>query len=236
MTMRPQDLDERQLAYYSAVSHDLQSRKLESSHYVPKLTGRAIRVGKHDVLRITCPDGPQVCDFNAFCATDPAEHFWSGRTRTLQGSHMKVGRQLWSTEPRMRPMMTLITDTVPRRQLPYNAATHDLIYARCSNRAVELKTGKKGQPNCNDNLKKALEEIGFPSTYVHDAFNIFMTTGHDNDHRLFWLPSEARKGDFVELYAEIDLIIAVSCCPGGSSGSISHGLLLEVFSQPNRPT
>ena len=76
---------------------------------------------------------------------------------------------------------------------------------------------------CNDNLKNALKEIQFPDEHVHDALNIFMTTGCDDQHRLFYVDPEARKGDYVELYAEIDLVCAVSCCPGASSGSEPRG-------------
>ena len=201
---------------------------------VAAIRGKACTVAAHQVLRVTCCDGPQVADFNAFAQNDPSEYFWSGRTRTLQGSHLHVGDRLWSTEPKMRPMFTFITDTVEKKPQPHNATSHDLIYSRCSERARELQTGKRGQPNCNDNLKQALREIGFADDYVHDAFNIFMTTGCDDQRRLFYVPSEAKKDDFVELYAEIDAIVAISCCPGASSGPASHGLLIEVFEQSRR--
>lgn len=197
--------------------------------YVPPESGYACHVDKGQILRIVCVDGPQVCDFNAFCADDPAEHFWSGRTRTLQGAHLTVGDRLWSTEPRMRPMFTIIADTVPRPALPYNAASHDLIYARCSASAWALRTGRRDMKNCNDNLIEALEAAGFPSTYVHDAFNIFMTTGIDERHKLFFLPPAARKGDYLEMVAEIDSVVAISACPGGCNGEVNKGLQITVF-------
>ena len=199
--------------------------------YVSPETGYACSVTKGQILRIVCIDGPQVCDFNAFAADDPSEHFWSGRTRTLQGAHLSMGDRLWSTEPKMRPMFTIIADTVLRPPLLYNAASHDLIYARCSASAWALRTGKKNQPNCNDNLKQALLEISFPSDYVHDAFNIFMTTGIDEHHKLFFLAPIAIKGDYIELIAEIDTIVAVSACPGGCNGAENKGLQVMIFNQ-----
>lgn len=197
--------------------------------YVPAESGYALRVGRGQVLRITCVDGPQVCDFNAFAADDPAEHFWSGRTRTLQGAHLTVGDRLWSTEPRMRPMFTVVADTVPRPILPHDAASHDLIYARCSASAWALRTGDRRAPNCNDNLIAALEVIGFSAAYVHDAFNMFMTTGIDEHQKLFFLPPTARLGDYVELVAEIDAVVAVSACPGGCNGEVNKGLQVTLF-------
>jgi uncharacterized protein YcgI (DUF1989 family) len=232
---RPQDLTPEQLAFYAQVSADQASRTRVYEHYIPKETGHAFPVGVGQVLRITCTDGGQVADFNAFSRTDPAEHFWSGRTRTLQGAHLRVGQRLWSTEPRMRPMFTFITDTVPHTAQPFNAASHDLIYARCSERARAIQTGLPDQPNCNTNLTRALNAIGFPATHVHDAFNVFMTTGIDEHQRLFFVAPEARQGDYVELYAEIDTIVAISCCPGACNGERTKGLGVEVFAHPHRP-
>ena len=231
---RPQDLSESQLAYYAQVSADTGARQLIETLYVPRETGGAFEVPQHHVVRIICSDGPQVCDFNGFSVKDASEHFWSARTRTLQGSHSKVGRRLWGTEPNMRPMFTFITDTVEHKQLPHNARTHDLVYSRCSERAWELRTGKMGHSNCNDNMKTALRKKGFSDAFVHDAFNIFMTTGVDEDHRLFYVDSLAKKGDYVELYAEIDTMCAISACPGACNGPVTNGLTVEIYRQPRR--
>src|SRR5262249_51598603 len=83
MKPRPQDLTPDQLSYYAAVTADVGVRKSISRIYIPKQTGKACAVAAHQVLRVTCCDGPQVADFNAFAQNDPSEYFWSGRTRTL---------------------------------------------------------------------------------------------------------------------------------------------------------
>ena len=227
-----QSLSDRMRDFFGLVATQTAERRVAMDRYVEKETGSAFPVARGQVLRITCCDGPQVCDFNAFAADDPSEHFWSGRTRTLQGAHLTVGDRLWSTEPRMRPMFTIIADTVAHQALPHNAASHDLIYARCSERAWELTFGERGRPNCNTNMMRALEAIGFPSSHVHDAFNIFMTTGIDEKQRLFFLEPDAKTGDFVELYAEMDTVVAISCCPGGCSGDENKGLQFTVYDQP----
>lgn len=216
-------------APYARLAQDVGSRRLELDRYVEKETGFAFPVAAGQILRIVCCDGPQVCDFNAFAADDPAEHFWSGRTRTLQGAHLTIGDRLWSTEPRMRPMFTIIADTVPNDPLRDNAASHDLVYARCSASAWALRTGRRDAPNCNDNLTRALDAIGFPSTHVHDAFNVFMTTGIDANQKLFFLPPAARRDDYLEMQAEIDTVVAVSACPGGCNGPENKGLRVLVW-------
>jgi len=63
-------------------------------------------------VRVTCCDGPQVADFNAFCNTDPSEHSGPARTRTLQGAHLRVGDRLWAPNRRCGPCSPLIKDTV----------------------------------------------------------------------------------------------------------------------------
>jgi uncharacterized protein len=228
---RPQDLTPTQAALYARIAEDEASRTPTCDHYIPRETGFAFPVKRGQVVRITCSDGPQVADFNAFCSTDPSEHFWSGRTRTLQGAHLRVGDRLWSTEPKMRPMFTLIKDTVKHGPLPFNARSHDLIYSRCSERSVALLTGLSDQPNCNSNLRHGLQAIGFDDRFVHDAFNIFMCTGYDDDHRLFYLEPDARRGDHVELLAEMDTVVAISACPSGCNGPTTKGLQVQVFDQ-----
>jgi uncharacterized protein YcgI (DUF1989 family) len=229
---RPQDPSRAELARYARIVQDEASRRKVLDHYIPRQTGFAFPVNRGQVMRVTCCDGPQVADFNAFCATDASEHFWSGRTRTLQGAHLHVGDRLWSTEPNMRPMFTLIKDTVNHQPHRFNARSHDLIYARCSERSVAMLTGKEGTPSCNANLRRALHAIGFDDRYVHDAFNIFMLTGYDDDHRLFYLEPDARQGDHVELIAEMDTIVAISACPSDCNGPITKGIGVQVFDHP----
>ena len=49
-----------------------------------------------------------------------------------------------------------------------------------------------------------------------------MCTGFTHDtHQYFMKASPVRPGDFLELFAEIDLLAALSACPGGDCGS-SH--------------
>ena len=75
MQKRPQDLSEAQLQYYAEVSKNIAARNLLQKLYVPRETGGAFEVHKHHVVSITCSDGPQVCDFNAFARNDASEDF-----------------------------------------------------------------------------------------------------------------------------------------------------------------
>ncbi|HZT52411.1 MAG TPA: urea carboxylase-associated family protein [Stellaceae bacterium] len=216
-------------AYYIRLAEEPEKRRLVRELVVPRLGGKGFVVERGQILRVICSEGPQVADFNAFNRDDHKEWFWSGRTRLLQGAHLSVGDRLWSTPPRMRPMFTIIADTVEHRPLPGNARSHDVMYTRCNERLYELTQGKSQAPNCNTNLTNAAAEFGVPPEYVHDAFNIFMTTGLGADGRFFYLDPDAKKGDFVELVAEMDCVVALSACPGNSSGPEKRPLGVQIY-------
>jgi len=206
-------------------------RRLARSFVIPARTGKAFNLAAGEIVRVSCPEGPQVADMIVFNADDPAEKFWSGRTRVIHGGHLKIGDQLWSVPPRVRPMLTLIADTLEHPPHPFGARSHDLLYCRCDSRMYAMVYGLTGVRNCNDNLAEAISEFGLGPEHVHDPFNIFMTTGLNDAGKPFYLPSDAKKGDYVELVAEIGCLVAVSACPGGSSGSQSLPLMIEIFAE-----
>ena len=72
---------------------------------------------------------------------------------------------------------------------------------------------------------------------VHDVLNVFMCTGFTRDTgQYFMKASPVRPGDYIEFFAEIDLLGALSACPGGDCSSTHssdaaecHPLLVEIF-------
>jgi uncharacterized protein YcgI (DUF1989 family) len=63
-------------------------------------------------FRIVNVDGPQVGDLNLWNAHDLTERFYSGKTSALHAAHQSTGDRLWSTLPRLRPMVTITLDTL----------------------------------------------------------------------------------------------------------------------------
>ncbi len=216
---------------YGELAKDASRRRLKEEIFIPARTGKAFKVPIGHILRVTCCEGPQVADFNVFNLDEPLERFWAARTRVAHGCHLNAGDRLWSVPRKTRPMMTIIADTVVHDSLPFGARSHDLLYSRCDSRHFEIVFQRKEAPNCNDNLAGAIAQYGLPADYVHDPFNIFMTTGVNEQGRPFYLPSDARKGDYIELIAEMNCLVAISACPGGSSGPVNNPLLAEVFTQ-----
>lgn len=226
MPLRPTP---EELVTYRRLADDVARRSLICEDVIPARHGRAYIVEKGQILRVSCPEGPQVADFIAFNKNDPTENFWAARTRVIHGGHLQVGDRLWSCPPRTRPMLTLIADTVDHQPLPHGARSHDLLFCRCDSRHYTLVHGIDGHRNCNDNLVEAIAAFDLSPTDVHDPFNIFMTTGLNEEGRPFYLPSDSKAGDYVELLAEISCLVAISACPGGSAGARSNPLGVAVY-------
>ena len=112
----------------SALSKGVSARPVVKRELIPARTGLAVRVAQGEVLRIRCPEGPQVADLIAFNADDAREKFWQARTRVVHGGHLGVGDQLWSIPPWTRPMMTMIADTVVHAERADGARSHDLLF------------------------------------------------------------------------------------------------------------
>ena len=78
---------------------------------------------------------------------------------------------------------------------------------------------------CHSNLTRALvKERGLNKNdaekIVHDVLNVFMLTGFTNETKQYFMKSSpVRPGDFLEFFAETDLLGVLSACPGGDCGS-----------------
>ena len=85
----------------------------------------------------------------------------------------------------------------------------------------DLLSGEDYHYCCHSNLTRALASFtGLPPSeaevHVHDVLNVFMCTGFTRDTgQYFMKASPVRPGDYLEFYAEIDLLVGLSACPGG---------------------
>ncbi len=177
-------------------------------------------------FRITSVEGPQVGDLNLWNANDLAEKFYSGKTRALHGTHISTGERMWSAFPYLRPMATIVEDTLDWYGIDaFGGSVHDVIGTRCDPYTNALLTGGQYHHCCHSNLSRAVAaELGITpqqaEAHVHDVLNVFMCTGFTRDTgQYFMKASPVRPGDYLEFFAEIDLRRALSACPGGDCSS-----------------
>lgn len=210
---------------------------------VPPREGRAFQVAAGQLFRIVSTEGPQVGDLNLWHAHDLTERFFSGKTRALHATHVTTGHRLWSTMPHLRPLATITADTLGWYGFDADGAgVHDVIGTRCDPYTHRLLSGTNYHHCCHSNLARALAaETGMPvrdaEMHVHDVLNVFMATGFTRDtHQYFMKASPVRPGDYIEFLAEVDLIAALSACPGGdcaaehsSDAAACHPLKVEIL-------
>ncbi len=260
MTLAPQDAEDRRrvrpvicyptdalpgadLALYGAA---LAQAQVTETVLVPPRDARSIRVPSGAFLRIVSVDGPQVGDLNLFNAKDLSERFYSGKTRALHGTHVSTGDRLWSSFPALRPMATVVADTLDWYGIDQDGGSvHDVIGTRCDPYTNHLLSGQDYHHCCHSNLTRAVAAaVDMPieeaQGLVHDVLNVFICTGFTRDTgQYFMKASPVRPGDALTLFAEIDLLAVLSACPGGDCGSEHssdtapcYPLLMEVLVPP----
>ncbi|KAK3347307.1 hypothetical protein B0H65DRAFT_460085 [Neurospora tetraspora] len=191
-------------------------RVLTEEFTIPIRSGRAWTASAGSIIRISTPEGPQVGDLNIWNLHNPRERFWASRTKQLHASHVSTYDRLWSNLPFMRPMLTIIADTLSwYEQDEHGGRVHDLLGTRCDPYINNVLSGGEFDFHCHSNLTRAVMEYGLNEGDVHDVINLFQVTGLDEKGRYFMSPCPASKGDFVEFLAEQDVLMALSTCPGG---------------------
>ena len=216
-------LPEPDMTLYSAAR---QKTKLMEEVVVPPRDAATFRVSAGNFFRIVSIQGPQVGDLNLWAAGDLSERFYSGKTRALHGTHLSTGDRMWCSFPYMRPMATITHDTLDWYGFDtFGAGVHDVIGTRCDPYTGLLLSGHEYHRCCHSNLIRALASetglsLDLAETHVHDVLNVFMCTGFTHDtHQYFMKASPVRPGDFIEFFAEIDLLGGLSTCPGGDCSS-----------------
>jgi hypothetical protein len=203
-------------AFYDRLVRETQRRTRVVEHVVPPRTGWAWEMRAGQVARIVAVEGAQVVDFNAWNLHSPRERFWAARSRQLEGAHVTTHARLWSCLPYLRPMLTFTNDTLPVEPTAHGGRCHDLLGSRCDPYLYRLLDDRVVDDTCHNNLTRAVAPWHLTELDVHDVLNVFQVTGLDPVHEIYFMePSPARQGDFLEFFAEIDLLCAISACPSG---------------------
>jgi uncharacterized protein YcgI (DUF1989 family) len=191
-------------------------RTLLEEFVVPIRSGRAWEEPAGHLCRISTVDGPQVGDLNLWNRHDPRERLWAARTRQLQAAHVSTFDRLWSTLPFLRPLVTITSDSLADYGTDSEGGrVHDLLGTRCDPYVIRMLSGIDFDFCCHSNLTRAVLPYGLTEFDVHDVLNVFQCTGLNTEDRYFMKTCPARRGDHFEFFAEIDLLCALSTCPGG---------------------
>ena len=193
---------------------------------IPPRDAKTFEVKKGNFFRIESIEGPQVGDLNLFQLNNLEEKFYSGKTRALYGTHISVGDKMYSNLPYLRSLATISWDTLDWYGYDSDGGSvHDVIGTRCDPYTSKLLSGNDYHYCCHSNLTRALVkekniDLKKAEQVVHDVLNVFMCTGFTNDTKQYFMKaSPVRPGDYLEFFAETDLLGVLSSCPGGDCGS-----------------
>ena len=156
-------------------------------------------------LRVVDLEGNQAVDFLAYSAADDAERYSAQDTIAAQGNvFLRQGSVLLSNEG--APMMTVTATAV---------AYHDTIGGACSCESNTLRYGHhtKAQHACVENCLVANARHGRGKRDMVSNVNWFMNVPVEADGALGIVDGISAPGLYVDLRAEMDVVVVVSNCP-----------------------
>ncbi len=171
---------------------------------VPAGEGRALRVPAGASFAVVDVAGGQVGDLFAFNAEDVHEHASAEHTRpSTRWLFPRPGQSVLTNQ--RRPILELLEDTSP--------GSHDTLYAACDPARYRLLGVEAPHRSCAQNLREAMEAVGFSEVAIPQPLNVFMDVSVDADGAMTMRPASSRPGDHLVFRALMDCYVVLSSCP-----------------------
>ena len=168
-------------------------------------------VRRGQTLRILDLEGNQAVDTLFYSADDPEERYSAADTIARNaGLYLSAGSVLYSSEG--RPMLTLTADTCGR---------HDTLGGACSaeSNTTRYALDKRPMHSCRDSFLYAVchcrEATGrrMGKRDIAPNINFFMNVPVTPDGHLQFADGISAPGKYVEMRAEMDVVVLISNCP-----------------------
>ncbi|MBU3693359.1 MAG: urea carboxylase-associated family protein [Rhodocyclaceae bacterium] len=168
-----------------------------------------VRLGQ--TFRILDLEGNQAVDTLFYSAADPEERYSAVDTIARQARlYLTTGSVLYSSEG--RPMLTITADTCGR---------HDTLGGACAaeSNTVRYALDKRPMHSCRDSFMHALNHCACATRRsmskrdITANVNFFMNVPVTPDGRLKFDDGISGAGKYVEMRAEMDLVVLISNCP-----------------------
>ena len=176
---------------------------IQEDTVVPACQPWSVRMRKGDMLRLVDLEGQQAIDFLCYNADSPTDRYNAANTMKLNKSiYVGKGSALWSV--RARKMMTVVEDT---------CGSHDTLAGCCSIEIDEVRYGVTNTQGCQSNFEAELAKHGMGETDIVANINFFMYVPVQADGSVAIADGLSKPGDYVDLRAEMDLLVVISNCP-----------------------
>jgi urea carboxylase-associated protein 1 len=163
---------------------------------------------KNQTLRIVDLHGNQAADTLFYSVADPAERYSAMDTiREQKNVFLTAGTTLLTNMG--NPMLTITADTCGR---------HDTLGGACATESntVRYALEKKTMHACRDSWMLAVaenEQLGISKRDITHNINFFMNVPVTEQGGLTFADGISEAGKYVEMQAEMDVIVLISNCP-----------------------
>ena len=194
----------------AAIGKDPVPGRVIQQAVVPARGYGAFEVAQGQVIRIVDVEGKQVPDVLVYNRHDLKEQISVRYSLSVnQKQQLSTGDPLYSLS--CKPMLTIVADTVGK---------HWWGGAFCSRELRHVWTGNPNLEGCRDNFARALAPYGLAREDVRDGgcLNFFMNMGSGGADGFNSIgPPFSEAGDYVDLRAELEVLVAISACPDDQS-------------------
>jgi len=169
------------------------------------------RVNKGQTFRIVDLEGNQAVDTLFFNANDALERYSATDTIRRQNKlYLTTGSKLYSSFGNV--MLSIVADTCGR---------HDTLGGACAAESNTVRYALEKYPmhSCRDNFLHALaheplcEQLGMSKRDLTSNINFFMNVPVTAEGQLEFVDGISAPGKYVEMQAEMDLLVLISNCP-----------------------
>jgi len=164
-------------------------------------------VRRGEILRIVDLEGNQAVDTLFYSAHDPSDRYSATDTIVAQKNlYLTAGTRLISSEGNV--LLTIVADTCGR---------HDTLGGACAaeSNQVRYALDKRHMHSCRDSflLELALHQPHMTKRDITSNINFFMNVPVTADGSLRFADGISAPGRYVELRAEMDVLVLISNCP-----------------------
>lgn len=161
---------------------------------------RVIRRGT--TLRIVDLEGSRGVSLLCYNADNVIERYNAADTAKIQfNAYPKKGMVLFSDMGRV--LFSITEDT---------CGHHDTL-SGCSNVSTNAKYGEGGWKNSRDNFMLALTKHNMGKKDIMPNLNLFAHVVVEDDGSLAWVEGASKPGDYIDLRAEMNVLVVLSNCP-----------------------
>ena len=175
-------------------------------HVIPAGEPYLFELKAGQTLRLLDLEGNQAVDTLFYSAANPRERYDPQRTLRRQNNvYLTTGSILYSNLG--NPLLTIVADTCGR---------HDTLGGACAqeSNSVRYALGKRYMHSCRDNfLCACLHDGRLAKRDIGANINFFMNVPVTPEGGLTFEDGVSGPGKYVELRAEMDVIVLISNCP-----------------------